>query len=291
LEISGFLPRKSNKIAGSLVLTNSREAIMKVNIRWLAVVLLMGAIPLTGCGFINKLKARDLLNKGVKAFTEQKYDQAAKLFSESLELDPEFSIARIYLATSYTSQFVPGSPDPKSKQMADMAIETFKQVLAKDAEKGAKPDINAMISIASLYYQLKNSDESKNWCRKILQVDSQNAEALYRIAVIDFDDSLRNTGLQGEQVAYLSPEEKESTLKKIEEGLGALNQALNIRADYFDAMEYQNLLWREKAKFEKDAKAKAELLQQADQVAQRSLILRLKAQEEEAKKPKKMASK
>ncbi len=39
----------------------------------------------------------------------------------------------------------------------------------------------------------------------------------------------------------------------------ALDQALKIRPDYFDAMEYQNLLWREKAKFEKDEKAKHEL--------------------------------
>ena len=53
-------------------------------------------------------------------------------------------------------------------------------------------------------------------------------------------------------------------------------------------MEYQNLLWREKAKFEKDAKAKAELIQQADLVAQKALMMRLKAQEEEAKKPKKL---
>ena len=55
-------------------------------------------------------------------------------------------------------------------------------------------------------------------------------------------------------------------------------------------MEYQNLLLREKAKFETDEKAKAELLTKADVIAQKSLVLRLKAQEEEAKKPKKIAT-
>ncbi len=262
---------------------------MKVNNKWLVVLLLAAALPLTGCGFISKLRARDSLNKGVRAFTEQKYDQAATYFEEAIRLDPDFPVARMYLATTYTSQFVPGSPDPKSTEMADKAIKTFEDVLTTD--KTGQPNINAMLSIASLYYQLKKYDESKQWCAKIQQADPQNAEALYRIAVIDFDDSLKKTGLQGENVQFLSPEEKAHTVADIDEGLKALDKALQIRPDYFDAMEYQNLLWREKAKFEKDEKAKNELIRQADLVAQKALALRLKAQEEEAKKPKKLATK
>ena len=259
---------------------------MKVYGKWLAIPLLAAAIPLTGCNFVTKLQARDNLNKGVKAFTEQKFDKAAEFFEKSLELDPEFHVARMYLATTYTSQFVPGSPDEKSNQMADKAIATFKDVLASDK---SGPNINAMLSIASLYYQLKKYDESKEWCRKIQEVDPNNAESLYRIAVIDFDQSLKVTGLQGENVEFLKPEEKAQTLALIDEGLKALEKAQEIRKDYFDAMEYQNLLYREKAKFEKNEKAKNDLIRQADMVAQKALVLRLKAQEEEAKKPKKLA--
>ena len=262
---------------------------MKVNNKWLVILMLAMALPLCGCGFISKLRARDSLNKGVTAFTEQKYDEAAQFFEEAIRLDPEFQVARMYLATTYTSQFVPGSPDPKSNEMADKAIQTFEEVLNTD--KSGTPNINAMLSIASLYYQLKKYDESKQWCAKIQQVDPQNAEALYRIAVIDFDDSLRKTGLQGENVQFLNSEEKAETVADIDEGLKALDKALQIRPDYFDAMEYQNLLWREKAKFEKDDKAKNELIRQADVLAQKALMLRLKAQEEEAKKPKKLGTK
>ncbi len=259
---------------------------MRLHGKWLVLLLLALALPLSGCGFIKKLRARDALNKGVKAFTEQKYEEAAKYFEDSISLDPEFKIARTYLATTYTSQFVPGSPDPKSNEMAQKAIQTFKDVLEMD-----KADINAMVSIASLYYQLKEYEESKAWCRKILEADPKNAEALYRIAVINFDDSLKKTGLQGENVEFLNSEEKAVTLANIDEGLKAIDQALVIRPDYFDAMEYQNLLWREKAKFERDDKAKTELLRQADLVAQKALALRLKAQEEEAKKPRKLGIK
>ncbi len=260
---------------------------MKVNNRWLALLLILFLLPLSGCGFYTKLRARDQLNKGVKAFGEQKYDVAAGFFETAIRLDPEFEVARMYLATTYTSQFVPGSPDPRSKEMAEKAIATFKDVL--DANKD-KPNINAMLSIASLYYQLKMYDESKDWCGRILKIAPDNAEAYYRVAVMDFDDSLKKTGLQGENVEFLSPEEKTHTLADIDEGLKSVDKALEIRPDYFDAMEYQNLLWREKAKFEKDEKAKNELIRQADLVAQKALVLRLKAQEEEAKKPKKLGT-
>jgi tetratricopeptide (TPR) repeat protein len=257
---------------------------MRVNKKWLVIVALLAAIPASGCGFITKLRARDALNKGVKNFVDQKYDDAAKLFEEAIRLDPQFSVARSYLATTYASQFVPGSPDPKSQEMAQKAITTFQGILETEGN-----NTNAMLSIASLYYQLKDSDKSKEWCRKIQSIDPQNAESLYRIAVIDYDDSVSKTGLQGESVEFLTNEQKEHTLMDIDEGLKAVDQALTIRADYFDALEYQNLLWREKAKFEKDKVKKAELTRQADLVAQKALMMRLKAQEEEAKKPKKMA--
>jgi len=67
-----------------------------------------------------------------------------------------------------------------------------------------------------------------------------------------------------------------------------LGKAIEIKHDYFEAMQYQNLLWREKAKFEKDQKLKAELIRNADMVSLKALQMKLKADEEEAKKPKKL---
>jgi len=262
---------------------------MRLNSRWLAVLLILVLVPLAGgCGFMKKLQARDKLNKGVKAFTDQKYDAAAQFFEQAVEMDPEFETSRMYLATAYTSQFIPGSSDPKSEEMARKGIETFKQVVdnAKDPANPTKK--TAMLSIASLYYQLKQYPQSKEWCRNVLGIDPQNAEAYYRIAVIDFDDSLEKTGVQGELVELMTPEERTTVQAGIDEGLSSLSKALEIRSTYFDAMEYQNLLWREKAKFEKDEKAKAELVRQADLVAQKALALKLKAQQEEAAAPKKL---
>jgi len=263
---------------------------MRVNNRWLAVMLLLAVMPLSGCSFFSKLRARDNVNKGVKAFTDQKYDAAAQYFEKSIEEDPDLEQARMYLAISYNSQFVPGSTDPKSEEMANKAVEIFRSVVdrAKDPSNPTENQKNAMLSIASLYYQLKKYPESKQWCNRVLTAFPKNAEAYYRIAVMDFDDSLEKTGVQGENVEFMTPDEKTKTQAAIEEGLTCLGKALDIKPDYADAMEYQNLLWREKAKFEKDQKAKAELIRQADLISQKALALQLKLKEEEAKAPKKL---
>jgi TonB family protein len=223
-------------------------------------------------------EARDNLNKGVKAFTEQKYDEAAQFIEKAVQLDPDFETARMYLAIVYASQFIPGSTDLKSKEMALKAIDTYKQIV--DNAKDPAPNKTAMLSIASLYYQLGKYPESREWCSKVLETDPQNAEAYYRIAVIDFDDSFERTGVQGELVELMTPDEIAQTLAVIDEGLQCLEKAIKIHPNYFDAIEYQNLLWREKAKLEKDEKAKAELIHEADRLAQKALDLKLKEQEE-----------
>jgi len=260
---------------------------MRVNNKWLAVLLLVGLVSLSGCNLpvVKKLRARDYLNKGVTQFTNQKYDAAAQFFQKSLELDPSFEIARMYQATAYMNQFIPGSGDPRSEQNAERAIETFKQVVA-NAEASGEPNINAMISIVSLYFQMKKYDESKEWCDRVLKVDANNAEAYYRVAVMEYDQIIEKTGLQGDRVKDMSPEEINELRERIEEGLSYVSRALKTRENYHEAMEYQNLLWREKAKLETDETAKAELIRQADMVALESSKMRRKAQEEAARRPK-----
>jgi tetratricopeptide (TPR) repeat protein len=263
---------------------------MKVNGKWLVALILIVTIPLAGCGFTQKLKARSNLNKGGKALEDQKYNEATQFFEKAIELDPKLDMARLYLAMAYMSQFVPGSTDPKSQQMAMKAIDTFKEIVAKAEDPKKEENITAMLSIASLYYNLKKYDESKEWCKKILDVDPTSAQAYYRIAVMDYDFASEKTGNQGENIEFLNPEEIKQINMAIEEGLDSLDKALKIRADYFDAMEYQNYFWKEKAKFEKDETAKKELIHKADMVFQKALQLRLKAEQEAAKAPKKMGN-
>ncbi|HSW40659.1 MAG TPA: hypothetical protein VLL97_14335 [Acidobacteriota bacterium] len=262
---------------------------MRKNSRWLAMMIILAVMPLTGCGFMDRLEARRNVNSGVAAFTDMKYETAVGYFEKAVELDPELEEAWLYLGTAYSSQFVPGSADPRSEQMALKAIETFKKIV-DSAPDLAQANRNAMLSIAGLYYQLKKFPESREWCEKIISVDPQNAEAYYRIAVMGYDFVSERTGLQGENVAFMGEEEKKEAVQKIDEALQFIEKAISSRPNYFDAMEYKNLLIREKAKFENDAALRAELIRQADMVALESLELRLKAQAEDAKRPKKIGT-
>ena len=263
---------------------------MRLNSRWLAAMFLLAVLPLSGCGFINKLNSRDNLNKGVQAFTDQKYDAAAQFFQKSIELDPDFpeDVPRMYLATAYMLQFVPGSMDPKSEEMGEKAIATFAEVVER-SEADGKPNVNAMLAIASLSYQMKNAEQTKEWCNRVLRIDAQTeeqmgqkAEAHYRIAVLDFDTVNEETGTLGENIEFLEQEDKDKLQESIQEGLDHLEKAIELRADYFDAMMYQNLLWREKAKMEEDEEEKLKLINQADIAYNKSIQLQLKAEAEEA---------
>src|SRR5271166_187972 len=95
----------------------------------LAVVVI--SLPLLGTG-CQKLQARDHLNKGVNAFKNAQYPEAVEHFKQAVELDPNYPIARLYLATSYMQQWIPGSDSDENKKMGDAAESTFKDVLKDD---------------------------------------------------------------------------------------------------------------------------------------------------------------
>jgi tetratricopeptide (TPR) repeat protein len=87
-----------------------------------ALAILSGA----GC---NKLRARDQLNKGVQAYKNAKYEDAINHFQQAVEFDPTLLNARLYLATAYAQQYIPGADTPDNNRMAEEAIDQFKKVL------------------------------------------------------------------------------------------------------------------------------------------------------------------
>ena len=80
----------------------------------------------------NQLRARDQLNKGVQAFTNAQYPEAVERFKTACELDPGFAAARLYLATAYMQQFIPGSDSAENNKMAQAAQDNFLKVLEQE---------------------------------------------------------------------------------------------------------------------------------------------------------------
>jgi tetratricopeptide (TPR) repeat protein len=244
---------------------------------WGALLFLVAGV--SGC---NKLKARDLLNKGVGNFKNGQYDSAIEDFKQARELDPSLLNARLYLATAYASQYIPGAPSEANTRLGNQAVEEFKDVLSIDDK-----NLSAIDGIGSIIFQMagqpydpKKFEESKTYHQKHIELKPNDPEPYYWIGVIDWTLAFRANN-------ELRAEYNKDNLKKqvkdtdplpasvrgdygakygamVEEGITDLQKAIQIRPDYDDAMAYLNLLYRRKADMVESADERSKLLEEAD---------------------------
>src|SRR5437667_12095583 len=151
------------------------------------------AAGLSGC---NKLKARDLLNKGVAEFKGGQYDKAIEYFKQSKDLDPGLMNARLYLATAYASQYIPGAPSEQNIRLGTQAVNEFKEVLELDPN-----NLSAIDGIGSIIFQMagtpydpKKFEESKSYHQKHIELNPNHPEPYYWIGVIDWTLAFRGNG-------------------------------------------------------------------------------------------------
>jgi tetratricopeptide (TPR) repeat protein len=218
----------------------------------LAVGLAGMVLSLSGC---NRLAARDQLNKGVDAYKSARYEEAIGHFQKATELDPSLPMAKSYLATALAQNVVPGLDTPENLKTAQQAISMFQEVLAKDPK-----DVNSLKQIAGIYFSIKKFPEAKEWQKKVLEVDPKDPEAAYTIGVINWtlahENTLKNlvpAGVNDDGEGNVKAPKKvmqdiqQLNAPLVEEGLQYLNQAVQNRPNYDDAMAYLNLTYRRKA--------------------------------------------
>ena len=256
-----------------------------------AAMLALLLVSVTGC---NRLKARDQLNKGIQSFKNARYEEAINHFQNSIELDPNYQPARLYLATAYSYQVVPNLDTPENLKTAQKAIDGFQQVLAKDPK-----DVTALKQIASIYRNTKKLDLAKEYEKKVIEADPNDAEAYYTIGVIDWtkehyqntvpilaadgqtDDGQGNVKKSKAACAKLQA----ANTDLVNEAFQNLNKAIELNPTYDDAMAYLQLTYRSKANLEcgDDAARKADLAK-ADEWVQKAMGAR---KENERKKEQK----
>src|SRR5581483_8854184 len=221
---------------------------MKNHLRNLALIGI-GLVVLASAG-CSKLRARDQLNKGVLSYKNAKYEEAIDHFQTAVSLDPSLLNARLYLATAYAQQYIPGADVPDNNKMAEQAIDQYKEVLNRDPK-----NINSVKGIAYLYLQMKKFDQAKEYYRKATELDPNDPEPYYSVAVIDWTESYQPR-MEARAKLGLKPEEAFPTKSKsdkqacddlktknepfVQDGIDNLNKALQLRPDYDDAMAYLN---------------------------------------------------
>ena len=251
---------------------------MKTSLRVLVLVaagtMLLSA---TGCA---KLRARDQLNKGVQSYKNAKYEEAIEHFKQAVDLDPSLINARLYLATAFAQQYIPGADAPDNNKFAEQAIDQYKAVLNSDPK-----NVNSVKGIAYLYLQMKQFDKAKEFYRKATELDQNDPEPYYSVAVIDWTQTYQPR-MEERAKLGLKPEEplkdkkvcaalKEKNMTNIQEGIDNLNKALQLRPDYDDAMAYMNLMYRERADVQcEDPAARAADLKTADDWVDKTLAVK-----------------
>lgn len=258
------------------------------------------ALFATGC---EKLKARDNLNKGVAAFKQAKYSDAVEHFKTAVELDPSFPTARLYLATAYMSQYIPGAESPENVQNAKMANDQFLKVLEQDPKNAI-----AVESLASLHYseaqgtqaiedKIKKLDEAKVWYEKLGELDPNKKEAWYSLGVITWAKwypalmtARAKLGMKPEDPGPIKDKKVREELKQqwgaqVETGIKDLQKALDVDPNYDDAMAYMNLLIRERADLDDTPEQYKKDVDTADGWVQKALEAKKIKAEKAAKQP------
>lgn len=243
-----------------------------------------------GC---DKLRARDKLNKGVQAYKGGQTDLAIEDFKQAKDLDPSLTNARLYLATAYSAQYIPGAPSDENVRNGQQAAQEFKDILAKDPN-----NLSAIDGLGSILYNMggtpfdaKKFEESKSYHEKHIELKPEDPEPYYWVGVIDWSLAFRgNRDLREEynktakktirdtdpMPPQLAGQFKAKYGSIVDEGITNLQKAIQLRSDYDDAMAYLNLLYRQKADMESDPAAREADVKLADDLVDKVKAIKQK---------------
>jgi tetratricopeptide (TPR) repeat protein len=260
------------------------------------------------------LKVRMAMVRGNKAYKAQKYDDAIKEYKAILAMDPNNVMANYLIAISNLAQYHPGSQHPKDKAYADESIKYFEKTMQLPAhgetaeqkkewadklqkyylslltsagreetavaflESQRQKNPNDVVVIQQLAAQYAKSDFPKalEAFTKVAELQPTK-EHWYTVGVVCWERSYKG-GIA------VSDEERK---KLIATGQEALKKALAQDPEYFEALSYVNLLWREQAKVyanEGNREGFDMAMKTADETVQKALAARKKKQAADAAK-------
>ncbi len=225
------------------------------------------ALTLTaGCSSITVRKEMHEANALYKA---EKYEEAVTHYKRVIEADSTHIEAWLNMGYAYRALFHPGSTHEKDVEYARAGIDAFRKVIELDPRnekaqqyfldfctvaerydeaigyfeselKTSPNDAQLIRQIASLYGKKGDADNALKYFKRWTEVEPSDPVAWYTIGVACWERSYRHKTM-------ISVEEREAV---ITQGIAALDKALKIKPDYFDALSYMNLIYREKADLE-----------------------------------------
>jgi tetratricopeptide (TPR) repeat protein len=175
--------------------------------------------------------------------------QAEPVLLSMIEVDPKDTTPYFGLANIY-------------EQSGD--YERAEQMLIKAREvRSSEPSV--YMQLAGFYNRQGEFAKTMDALHERAKVEPTNPEAFYTIGTYYYEKAFRD---------FTIPE-KEAT-QYIQQGLEAIDKALELRPDYFEAITYRGLLIRVQARIEKNPARQQELLKQAKDLENQAIEVRNK---------------
>ena len=251
-----------------------------------------GLVLLVAAAGCTTISVRLAMNEGVNHFKSKNYEKAVECFKRAISIDSKYDEAYLDLGLTYMELYEPGSEVAKDLEYADGAITAFKSYIElrpdavkakdylinvcsqskrmqdaidfflRDYEKNPN-DLKLVQAIAGLYQKAGNADKAIEWFEKMAQLDPTNPEAHYSVGVACWGRSYNSLGL-----------DYETRIALIDKGLASLEKAASMRKDYFEALSYISLLYREKAKYDISPAATVMWRQRAEENLTKAMEIR-----------------
>jgi len=248
---------------------------MKLSQTRIAIVLAVLVAISSGCGVVNRIRAKNQLNEAARTYREGKFPEAEEHSREAAALDPDNKTAPMFIARTIHAQYRPGVQTPENIAKAQEAIDAYQKILEKNPK-----DEEAYKAIAYLYGAIKEDDKLRDWIAKRANSDSvepeKRAEAYVVLASKDWDCSFKITEQPGVKttsvetttnkatVSYKKPKEQkefDQAQMCVKQGLVEAENAIK-----FDPMNES--AWSYKTNLLLEASKLAEMDGQSEQKAQ-----------------------
>ena len=229
----------------------------------------------SGCGVINRIRAKNQLNEAARSYREGRFPEAEQHSREAAALDPDNKTAPMFIARTIHAQYRPGVQSPENIAKAQQAIEAYQQLLARNPQ-----DEEAYKAIAYLYEAIKEPDKLRQWISARATNEStepeKRAEAYVVLASKDWDCSFKITELPTNKtttidqatnkatVSYKKPKDQkdfDTAQMCVKQGLTEAESAIKFDPNNESAWSYKTNLLLEASKL-------AEMYGQTEQKAQ-----------------------
>ncbi|HZI17349.1 MAG TPA: hypothetical protein VEY09_02010 [Pyrinomonadaceae bacterium] len=243
------------------------------------------AVALTsGCGVYNRVRARNALNEGARAYREGNFPVAEQKFRYAYEMDPSQERTPLFIARSIQQQYKPGVNTPENVAKGQEAIQAYQDILNREPAND-----DAYKAIVYLYGQMKNEDKVRQLLMERASLESlsndKRSEALtvlaskqgkcsYDITELKENKEQKNTTEGGKQkvvYVYKKPTNQadfDAAKRCVEEGLKLSEQAVKLNQNSSGAWSAHAALLREATKIaemEGNAQVREQYQQQYDQ--------------------------